>query len=517
MNKIISINLCSIIFQIDEIAYENLKKYLFEIKQNLGSSASANEVYVDVENRIAELFQQKLNDGAQAILPKDVEELMSVMGQPSQFKEFTDDNTAQNNSSHFEHDNKTNNQFRRIYRNPNDKVLGGVCSGLAAYLGIDPIIIRLAFVALFFVGGTSFLIYLICWIAIPKAITAAEKMAMNGKSITFDEIKKNVQREANNVKDNFERMSYDIKNNQNGSDTVRHIAKVLVKVIAFLFLIFGLMIFVPLALALLAVLFSVGFAAPIVLGFLTNSATDAKLLVFAACCMIFIPIVAIIYKLIRLIFKSNPISTWVKTAVTVLWFASIISIVYIAQKITSDFKYDKTITEQISFTPTPSKTIYLNSEWLHDNTKSHRRMHINIGIWGNHNFGIMDTIANGNIELKIATSPDSLIHLLIEKSAQGPTDSEAQKRAASITYNASQNDSILILPHYFTKAGHQMWRNQEVNLILQIPNNKQISLSQNALDLLDDDAFQTQYENLTDEIKINTKWIITSMGLKEAK
>jgi hypothetical protein len=106
---------------------------------------------------------------------------------------------------------------------------------------------------------------------------------------------------------------------------------------------------------------------------------------------------------------------------------------------------------------------------------------------------------------------------LIEKSAQGPTDSEAQKRAASITYNASQNDSILILPHYFTKAGHQMWRNQEVNLILQIPNNKQISLSQNALDLLDDDAFQTQYENLTDEIKINTKWIITSMGLKEAK
>jgi phage shock protein C len=516
MNKIISINLCSIIFQIDEIAYESLKKYLNEIKMHLGNSSSAAEVYLDVENRIAELFQQKINDGAQAILPKDIEELIAMMGQPEQFKEFAEENNQSANSSSTDNTYRTSNQFRRLYRNADDKVLGGVCSGLAAYFGIDPILIRLALAALFFIGGGGFLIYIICWIAIPKAETAAEKMAMFGKPLTFDDIKKNVEREAGSVKQNFERMGSEFRN-PTTKNTLHEVARTLIKVIAFIFLVFGLMIFVPLAFALIVVLFSVGFAAPLALGFLVDSATDANLLVVATCCMVFIPIVVIVYKLIRLIFKTQQISSWIKSTITIVWFASIISIIYVVQKVGADFKHDKTITEQIAFTPNHTNTIYINSEWLHSQNSHRRHININVGIWGSHKFNFLDTLANGNIELELAPSKDSLMHLIIEKSAQGSTDIIATKRANEIVYNVMQKDSILILPHYFTKPSGQQWRNQEVRLTLQIPANKQIAFNENALDMIDDDSFQPQYEDFSNSNKLNTKWIITSMGLKEAK
>ena len=516
MNKIISINLCSIIFQIDEIAYESLKKYLNEIKLNLGNTTSSSEIYVDVENRIAELFQQKINDGAQAILPKDIEELISMMGQPEQFKEFTEESNSSNQSNTSNNTYSTNNQFRRLYRNGDDKVLGGVCSGLAAYFGIDPILIRLALAALFFIGGGGFLIYIICWIAIPKAETAAEKMAMFGKPVTFDDIKKNVEREAGNVKQNFERMGSEFRN-PTTKNSIHVVAKTLIKVIAFIFLIFALMIFVPLALALIVVLFSVGFAAPLTLGFLVDSASDANLLVVATCFMLFIPIFAIVYKLIRLIFNTKSISTWIKSTITIIWFASIVSILYVVQKVSSDFKFDKYTTEQISFSPIKNNTVYINSDWLHLENKHRRNIHINVGIWGSHKLNILDTALNSNVSLEIVPSKDSLVHLMIEKSAQGNTDAIATKRANEIIYIATQRDSLLILPHYFTKPHGQQWRNQEVKLTLQIPSNKQIVFNENLLEMLDDDSFQPQYEDYSNETKMNMKWIATSMGLKEAK
>ena len=144
MNKIIAINLCGIVFQIDEMAYESLKKYLAEIKNNLGISTAANEIYQDVENRIAELFQHKINSGAQAILPTDINEVIAMMGNPEQFKEFDEENKQQNSNAKTTSFDITH-PFRKIYRNADDKVLGGVCSGLAAYFGIDPIIMRLVF------------------------------------------------------------------------------------------------------------------------------------------------------------------------------------------------------------------------------------------------------------------------------------------------------------------------------------------------------------------------------------
>ena len=519
MNKIISINLCGIIFQIDESAYDSLKKYLGEIKTHLGSSTSSNEVYQDVESRIAELFQQKISDGAQAILPKDMEEVMQLMGQPEQFKEFAEENkSTQNNDGGNQNQPpfyNTSNPFRRIYRNPDDKVLAGVCSGLAAYFGIDPIIMRLVFVALFFVGGSAFLIYLVCWIAIPKANTSAEKMAMQGKPFTFEHVKQNVQSEAQDVKEHFMRMKNDYVQNRSYSGFT-DFARTIFKIIAFAFLILGLMILVPIAIAMIAVFISTGFAIPFAAPTLISSTTHASFIVISIFAIVFIPIAAIIYKLIRLIFNAQQMGNWLKTSLTVVWFGSIVYLFIVAEEVSNDFKHQETVKQEVIFKNTKAKTIYVDVEnWQ---LKKHKK-HFNISIFGMHSGRniLFDTLLNANVDLALAAASDSMMHLIINKTASGNTDEAAKQRAEEMAYQPVQKDSVIILPHYFKKAQNQLWRNHHVDLTLQIPFNKPIHFTKEALDLMDEKFFQPQYQDWDDDQIIEQNWVMTSNGLRLAK
>ena len=91
---------------------------------------------------------------------------------------------------------------KRLYRDPENSVIGGVCGGLAAYFGVDPVIFRLLFVIFFFVGGASVLVYMILWIVLPKAETAAQKLEMRGEKVNVSNLEKKIREEYDNVKDN---------------------------------------------------------------------------------------------------------------------------------------------------------------------------------------------------------------------------------------------------------------------------------------------------------------------------
>ncbi len=515
MNRIIAINLCGIVFQIDETAYDSLKKYLSDIRIHLGNSSSANEIYQDVENRIAELFQHKINSGAQAILPKDVNEVMEMMGQPEQFKEFTEENQQQNSSA-----NSTEytilNQQRRIYRNTDDKVLGGVCSGLAAYFGVDPVIIRLVFVALFFAGGFAFLIYIICWIAIPKASSPAEKMAMMGKPFTFYDVKKNVQREAQDVKQNFERLKYEYVQNRNYS-SFTEILRTIFKIIAFAFLILGLMILVPIAVAMIAVFISAGFVVPFAISNFFVSNAHANIILLSIFAIVFIPIAAIIYKLIRLIFHTQQMHNWLKTALTLIWFGSIIFLLIVASEIARDFRVSSKLqADEISLNQKPYQLTIIDGENLFMKVHKKREHLIINGFQWNNDFKF-DSLINANVNLKIKVSKDSLFHLAIVKSANGSSSEDAIKRASDIVYTPIQKDSVITFPHFFKKGNGQLWRNQHVDLTLQIPSNKPIHFTKDALDLMDEKFFQPQYEDWDDDQIIAHNWVMTSNGLRLEK
>ena len=89
---------------------------------------------------------------------------------------------------------------RRLYRNPDDKLLGGVCSGIASYFDVDAVWVRLAFAFIFFVFGSGFLLYILLWIIVPEAKTTAEKLQMRGEPVTISNIEKNVKEEMEQVR-----------------------------------------------------------------------------------------------------------------------------------------------------------------------------------------------------------------------------------------------------------------------------------------------------------------------------
>ncbi len=171
MKKIININFHSRVIPIEETAYDILRKYVDSLKNHFAGEEGGDEIVNDIENRFAELFSDRLKKGATCITDADVEEIITSMGRPEDFDQddtATANNTANNSqqSSSFK-DETAGEQPHRLYRSENDKMLGGVCGGIAAYLRIDPSIVRIVFAFLTLGFGTGILVYLVLWVVLP--------------------------------------------------------------------------------------------------------------------------------------------------------------------------------------------------------------------------------------------------------------------------------------------------------------------------------------------------------------
>ncbi|MCB2208836.1 MAG: PspC domain-containing protein [Bacteroidetes bacterium] len=195
MKKTLNINIKGIIFHLDEDAYNKLNTYLEEIKTHFRNKKGQEEIINDIENRIVELFQQKLNDKKQVIVIEDVEEVIRIMGHPADFDEDSEDDRA------FYLSGKGK---KRLFRNIDDRMLGGVCSGLGAYFNIDPTIVRIIFLLALFLAGGSILVYVVLWIVIPPARSVSEKLEMQGDPVTISNIEKAFKEEMNEIKDKLD-------------------------------------------------------------------------------------------------------------------------------------------------------------------------------------------------------------------------------------------------------------------------------------------------------------------------
>lgn len=207
MNKIININLGGYPFTIDDNAYEELDKYLSTIRKHFSKSEGCDDIISDIESRMAELLNENLK-GRSIIGLSDIEHVISVMGRPDEFGAETEEAFQESKSR-----NSAKSEYRtgkRLFRDPDEKVIGGVCAGLAAYFGIEePVWIRLAFaIALF--TGFGCIVYIILWIAIPEAKTAGDKLSMKGEKIDVSSIAKKVEEEINNLSRTINEMVEDI-------------------------------------------------------------------------------------------------------------------------------------------------------------------------------------------------------------------------------------------------------------------------------------------------------------------
>lgn len=192
MKKTFNINLGDIVFNIDEDAYELLDKYLSNLRIHFSKEEGAEEIVHDMELRISELFSERLHESKQVISIADVEEVIGQMGKP---EEFSEDST-QDTQAYTEEKGT-----RRLYRNPDDKVIGGVCSGIAAYMGWDVTLVRLFTLVFGFLFQGIIVAYIISWILIPEAQTATEILSMKGMKVNVENIGKTVTDNFENVND----------------------------------------------------------------------------------------------------------------------------------------------------------------------------------------------------------------------------------------------------------------------------------------------------------------------------
>lgn len=331
MKKTLTINLGGTVFHIDEDAYHLLDNYLSNLRVHFRREEGAEEIVHDMELRISELFMDHLNEGKQVITINDVEEVITQMGQPEELS----------GEEAFESRREGSTTGRRLFRDPNNKVLGGVLGGLAAYLNWDPVWVRLIFLVLccpFVATGIYFtnlvIAYILAWIIIPPARTAPEQLAMKGERINVENIGKTVT-------DGFEKVNEYVRSDHPRS-MAQKIGEGLVSVAGFLIKFLLILIAIccaPVLLVFLVVFFALLMAATGIIAAVPATlysvlpvvdwgaagAHPAATILLSVCGIlsIGIPIIGVIHILMRHFGGWQPMSFVTKVIFIVLWLVSL--------------------------------------------------------------------------------------------------------------------------------------------------------------------------------------------------
>ncbi|MBS0011865.1 MAG: PspC domain-containing protein [Bacteroidales bacterium] len=191
MKITVSINIGGLAFHIDEDAYTELKIYLRSLDRYFAKEPSSAEIMADIEARIADLLKAKINDYKQVVTLRDVHEVINTLGTP---EDISDDSGTV-------YERYSSVGYHRMYRDPDRRIIAGVCSGMAAFWRIDPWIVRVIFILISLPGGLGVLIYIILWIVLPEAKTTAQKIEMKGEPVNIHNIKDSVRQEFDNVKE----------------------------------------------------------------------------------------------------------------------------------------------------------------------------------------------------------------------------------------------------------------------------------------------------------------------------
>lgn len=173
----------------DEDAYQQLRQYLIRLEKEFAREESSAEIIADIEGRMADLFRMRLNKFKQVITTTDLDEVTAILGTPEAISGQGAVGGPPWRAA-----------ASRFYRDPDDRMFGGVCAGIAAYFALHPLMIRILFVALALAGGFGLALYLVLWVVLPEAKTTTQKLEMYGDPITVANITRTVKNQFNSVK-----------------------------------------------------------------------------------------------------------------------------------------------------------------------------------------------------------------------------------------------------------------------------------------------------------------------------
>jgi phage shock protein PspC (stress-responsive transcriptional regulator) len=581
MKQVININFQGRVVPIEVTAYDLLKSYTERLNRHFANEEGKEEIINDIESRIGELFQERITKGATCITDDDVNAIIKSMGNPEDFEAMDDTQSSSpsssSSSSYQDQSGATSaTGHKKLFRNENDKVLGGVCSGLANYFNIDVVVVRIIFVILLFSGGLGFLTYIIMWIAvpsssteliggtrrklfrdpdekmiagvcsgignyfginpwiprvlfllpflsflsrwghwggfldfgdvirftfsptslivyiilwmvIPEAATTSEKLEMKGEKVDMNSIKNSVVEEMKGVgkkasafgkeasgvvSDKANTMAGDVKNFAKRSrgglgNVIAMIAKI------FAYFIIGCVAF-AFVMALIALgIFSIGIFPLkdyVLRGSWQNIYAWGTLVLFIA-----VPIIAIITWLIRKIARVRNNSRILGWTFGSLWTIGWVCIIMLIATVTSDFKSRSNLDEQnITLTnPQVSKMVVTSS--LPFTKKYYSRNWIRFEPF--ENLVDEDTAYVRNVYVEITRSPNDSFQVTMKKTSRGNTRIAANNLANLIRFTIEQKDSILLLEKGIAINKTDKFRNQVVIITVYVPVDKQIRVN----------------------------------------
>ena len=549
MNKVVNINLNGIIISIDEVAYEQLKQYIDALYKHFSGTEGSAEIISDIETRIAELLQLKLTDNYTVILPKDVADVIAVMGNPWQMEgedeaQSSNQSTTQNNTQNTVAPKKlkrdphnkvisgvcgglgnflnidpiiaragflisffvfgsglllylilwvimpeaTPNELpqfsgtssRKLFRNTDDKMIGGVCSGIGSYLGVSEVVIRVVFIISFFAFGTGLLAYVILWLIIPEAKTATEKLQMRGSNIDIN----NIEREFRNATSNLTQKA-------TTSPVLKNLLKVVTIMVGLLVL---FTIVLPGSILFLVLTFGIGGSGDFSEFVRTITINDTILMlakwgINAIVFSVVLGFAALAFQLI-----THKKVRYVSVITTILFFGGIASSIVALVMYRSEIKHEVVlITNEQELAVNDTLLIKLNPAFLDDDVDEFD-FHLKDGevSWKIQN----DMLLFKEPRITINPSRNNLMQVKLKRESWGKTQEEAEDLARKASLNLVVDSSMVILDNGVGLA-NQPFKNQELTLGLWIPIGTVLKVKYDALEMIKNEDI----ENAVDDIE----------------
>ena len=471
MNKIISANIHGFIFPIDEKAYEKLSQYLDALRMKINNS----ETFTDIENRIAELFDHYLKSGVTAILETHVNEVIAQIGSIDEIEtEETNNQTTQdtNKQSH-----------KKLYRNPDDKFLFGVCGGLGAYFGISSNLTRIIVFILFFGSlGTFLLVYSIMVIMVPEANTPSEKLEMNGEPVNFENIGKVVN---SNIKNAIHNQTPAMKSN------LKYISEKVAKIAAAIMLIILFGAAIPTIVTIILSAGTISFVIESMQQYIFLGVQTIFWPLVATFFLFFIPFIHLIYGLFRILLNGKKMFSPIKIMLNSVWIFSFLYLIYVSSTLGRDFSHysehietiqcntitsDSTLYIQSNHAKFPSSTVYKNE--TDENSE-------NLG------YRMKNHLSNG-IELTFAATTEKKPFITLIKKSRGRFTT-SQSNAKDIEFHVQVDSNHISLDHLFSLGNHP-WRNQKITIVVNVPVGVKVKIDKSCENMLTLDSDEISKE-----------------------
>lgn len=552
MKKTLTANINGTVFHVEEDAYDKLQRYLGTIRSQFSGTEGCDEIMADIEARIAELFQERLDGHRQVVSLPDVDHVIGVMGQPEDYiggeEEATGTSSGQPNWTY-----AGGRRHKRLMRDTDDRWVGGVLSGVAAYFGIDPLILRLVYIGLLLLG-VGWLIYLILWIVVPPAETAAEKLEMRGEPVNVENIKRMFEEGGERFKAGAERVASEVDQRWNrgqgkegqrfginvefgvdrdtpsgqarqqrfregASRGVRNAFGVLGKLIGAALLIAGTMLGIFLIGSIAGggtmlydeLVGGEGLGRFELGGLIFTNASQAVWFFTAAVLLALIPVLGLVLAGVRLVFGVRS-PGWLSAGMAIIWSVALVVAIVIGARLGNDFKRSEALRSEHAIVQPVGQVLYLDIMESEGLSKNWSATYVNGHTeWDGDGFAATsDSLHGAWADLDVVRSPDSLFHLIVERKAQARNTKASLVKAAHITYSVQQVDSALRFSPWLHFPKDDKFRVQRVRFIVQVPTGKAVHLTHGIGHMLDDVKNVT---NTYDNDMTGRTWTMTSHGL----